>query len=299
MSATKHRKVKIDHADYPLALKNIPNPPDQIFVRGEIKDLDNSPTVAIVGTRKATVAGVKLAERLAEELGKVGLTIVSGLAMGIDTAAHRGALKAGARTLAVLAGSVDQIYPRQNINLATEIIENGGAIISEYEDKPSMSYGFLDRNRIVSGLSLGIIVIEAPEKSGALSTAGHAAEQGKTVFVIPGPVGHENYIGSHKLIRDGARLITASADVVEDLISEFPQLENILRRKNTAVTNEFEKLDNDIERAIVMIIKISGEPITIDKIIEDSKLDPQIVIQTLTFLTLKGIVKDVGGKYTL
>ncbi len=297
--STNHREIKITHRDYPSALRNIPNPPEQIFVRGELDGLDTSPSVAIIGTRKATVAGVKLAERLAEELGQAGLTIISGLAMGIDAAAHRGALKAGARTLTVLAGGINQIYPAQNRNLATEILEKGGAIISEHKTKPSMKYQFLDRNRIVSGLSLGILVIEAPERSGTLSTAGHAAEQGKTVFVVPGPIGHENYVGAHKLIRDGARLVTSSADIIDDLIADFPQLENILRRKTSRSTGVLEELENDTERAIVMLIKLHGEPITIDKIIEDSKLDPQIVIQTLTFLNLRGIVRDVGGKYTL
>jgi len=295
----KHRKIKITHADYPSALKNIQNPPEQIFVRGEIEGLDNSPSVAIVGTRKATVAGIKLAERLAEELGQAGLTIISGLAMGIDAAAHRGALKAGARAIAVLAAGVNQIYPTQNRNLADEILDKGGAIISEYESRPYVKYQFVERNRLVSGLSLGVVVIEAPEKSGTVSTAGHAAEQGKTVFVVPGPISHENYVGAHKLIRDGARLVTSSRDILDDLIADFPQLENMIRRKNTKAPDDLKKLENDVERAIVMIIKLSGEPITIDKMIDDSKLDPQIITQTLTFLTLKGIVRDVGGKYTL
>ena len=296
---TKHREIKIAHTDYPSALRNIPNPPAQVFVRGEIDGLDNSPAIAIVGTRKATVAGIKLAERLAEELGRAGLTIISGLATGIDAAAHRGALKAGARAIAVLAAGVDKIYPAQNNKLADEILEKGGAIISEYKDREYVKAQFVQRNRIVSGLSLGVLAIEAPERSGTVSTAGHAAEQGKTVFVVPGPISHENYVGSHKLIRDGARLVTTSDDIIDDLIADFPQLENILRRKSIGDEGESQKLESDIERAIVMMIKLSGEPMTIDKIIEDSKLDPQEVSQTIAFLTIKGILKETANKYTL
>src|SRR3989344_1661524 len=162
----------------PRMLKEISGPPDKLFVMGELPD-ENVPLIAIVGTRKATTHGLSTAAKLAEELSRAGIAVVSGLAMGIDTAAHTGALKGGSPTLAVLGNGLPKIYPAQNENLAKKIIEQGGAVVSEYETgTPSYKDNFIQRNRIISGLSLAVVVIEAPARSGALATAGFAARQG-------------------------------------------------------------------------------------------------------------------------
>ncbi len=176
-----------------------------------------------MGTRKATSQGRFIAKEIAKKLSEMGMVIVSGLAMGIDTAAHEGALAGAGRTIAVLACGLDNIYPRQNENLAKKIIGTGGAVISEYPvGTEAFKNQFLERNRIVSGLCIATIVVEAPRESGALVTARLAAEQGREVFVFPGPTNHPNYHGSHKLIRDGARLVSSIDDILEDLNSEIP-----------------------------------------------------------------------------
>ncbi|MEK7481868.1 MAG: DNA-processing protein DprA, partial [Patescibacteria group bacterium] len=172
---------------YPALLREIPNAPEKIYILGKLPP-EESLKIAIVGTRKATDQGRIIAKKLAEKLTNLGIVIVSGLAMGIDTAAHEGAVVANGKTIAVLANGLDKIYPAQNENLAKKILELNGAIISEYEPgKPALEHQFLERNRIVSGLSVATIVIEAPERSGSLVTARLAAEQGREVFVFPGP----------------------------------------------------------------------------------------------------------------
>jgi len=217
------RQIKIisqKNPEYPSLLKEIQNPPEKLYVLGNLpsEPLANRPKIAIVGTRKATAQGRLLAKEIARKLTELGVIIVSGLAMGIDTSAHEGAVKAGGQTIAVLANGLDTIYPRQNENLAKKILELDGAIISEYPtNTPSFPNQFLERNRIISGLSIATIIIEAPERSGSLATANWAVEQGREVFVFPGPIDHPNYRGSHKLIRDGARLIGSIEDLLEDL----------------------------------------------------------------------------------
>jgi len=201
---------------YPDLLKEIPDAPLALYVRGEIP---TGETVAIVGTRRATPEGKNIAREMAESLGRAGVTVVSGLALGIDAVAHEGSLIGKGKTVAVLASGLDNIYPRQNERLAMEILKNGGGLVSEYplESEP-LPYRFLERNRITSGLaSKGVIIIEAPQKSGAIATAGFAGEQGRDVYVVPGNIRHPNWRGSHKLIRDGGRLVTTIAELFEDM----------------------------------------------------------------------------------
>ncbi len=289
------RTIHLGDADYPILLREIANAPKEVHVRGDLPD-SRLPAIAIVGTRKATSTGVKIAEEVAAELAKRGLIIISGLAMGIDSAAHRGALSADGKTVAVLGNGIDEIYPAQNENLAKKILETGGAIISEYSPgEPSFKQNFIHRNRIISGLSVAVVVIEAPEKSGALATAGFAAEQGRNVFVVPGPVSHPNYIGSHKLIRDGAVLATGASDVLEDL--GLPQ-ELGSRKQETGIAElPFPGELNSNELSILEIIKTAGEPIHVDRIASTLKLTPQAVNAALTSLILKGAVREVEGKY--
>jgi len=211
-------RVDINDPEYPRILKEIYDPPQGIYIRGNIEILNKS-GLAVVGTRKATAYGIKATEEIIKNLPP-GLVIVSGLALGIDTVAHRAALKKNIPTIAVLGSSVDDqsIYPRENAKLAYEIIAKGGAIISEYEPpSPPQKQNFPARNRIISGLSKAVIVIEAPEKSGALITAKCALEQNREVYALPGNVFSENSQGTNNLIKQGAHPITSFKEVIEEI----------------------------------------------------------------------------------
>ncbi len=287
--------IKKEDPLYPSLLKEINGPPSGIYLLGKLPSEDKS-RLAIVGTRKATIAGKAIARQIARELGEVGMVIISGLAMGIDTAAHEGALEAKTETIAVLANGLDTIYPRQNENLAKQIIETRGAIISEYPaGTPAFPNQFLARNRIISGLSIATIVIEAPLRSGVLVTARLAAEQGREVFVFPGPSNHPNYRGSHQLIRDGARLVTSSQDILEDLGIEIGE-EKLKHQLGLGLEGGVIK---DEEKIILEIIKRAGEPLNVDKITELSKLETQVVNRTIAFLSINNFIKETERGYTL
>jgi DNA processing protein len=276
---------------YPQSLKEIAQPPHGLYIKGKLSN-NNLPHIAIVGTRRCTSNGKSIAYKFGQEISKANAIIVSGLALGIDTAAHEGALASEAITLAVLAGGLDNIYPPQNKKLALKIIETGGALISEYPLFSRMYLGrFLARNRIVSGLSRGVLLVEAPQKSGALSTAKFAIEQNRNVYVVPGPINHPNYKGSHGLIKEGAGLVTEPSDILKDLglISE---------NEKSSVEDAIKNL-NDAEKKIYNILKLSSEPLNIDKIIEIGKLEPYTTMSTLTFLGMKGIIKESFGFYEL
>lgn len=200
---------------------------------------------------------------------------------------HKGCLDAGGLTIAVLACGLDSVYPKSNERLAGEILAAGGALISEYPPgTPPLPHRFIERNRLVSGLSAGIVVIEAPEKSGSLATARFATEQNREVFVVPGPADHRNFSGSHGLIRNGARLVSRAADILEDL--------NIAEPSGGIGAGE-----TDEEKIIFEIIKNSPEPLGIDKITEIAELESRTVSQTLTLLLLKNIVKENGEGYSI
>ena len=284
----------IDFERFPKILKEIPDPPRRLFVAGSLRE-DNETMIAIVGTRKASAHGIKIAETFARELSAMGFAVVSGLAMGIDTAAHRGALSGGGKTIAVLGNGLDKIYPAQNENLAQKIINQGGGIVSEYESgTPSYKHNFIQRNRIISGLASAVVIIEAPLRSGALATAGFAATQGREVFVIPGPVNHPNYGGSHALLRDGARLVTSPQDIIEDL-----GLKNLFGPGIQKTENSLTRQLNNEEMLILNKIKDYNSPLNVDKIIKLTKLEPQIVNQTLASLAIRGLIQEAGGSYTI
>lgn len=271
----------------PKILSEISSPPRQIFSKGRPLEKDFS-GVAVVGTRKATPSGISLAGSIGRDLALTGLPVISGLALGIDTAAHEGALSAGGRTVAVLGNSTDIVYPPENKNLFDRIISSGGSIVSEYEKETGPAkYRFLERNRLISGLSVAVIVIEAPLRSGAINTAGHAADFGRDVFVFPGPANHPNYVGSHKLIRDGARLVSSMEDILEDL-----GINPLLPKKKTI------RLPSGTEE-IFKALKDSLLPVRIDKIISTTKLEPQIVALGLTRLMIEGLVSENAGYYSV
>lgn len=211
------KKISISDPEYPGLLKEIGDPPGSFYFLGSLPE-KKEPAISVVGTRKATINGRVIAEEIAKGLASQGITVVSGLALGIDSAAHEGALAANGRTVAVLGGGLNSIYPRQNEDLAKRIVKNKGALISEYDpDTSPKPEQFLERNRVIAGLGAATVVIEAPFGSGALVTAKFAIYAGRDVFVVPGPVNHPNYKGSHMLLREGARLVTNTQEIMIDL----------------------------------------------------------------------------------
>lgn len=215
--------VAMSDAAYPQRLKTIYNPPVVLYVRGRALNVDNAAAVAVVGTRKCTPYGVRSAEKMGYELAREGCIVVSGLAKGIDSAAARGALRAGGTVLGVVGGGPDVVYPAENARLFADVANSGG-IISEYPPgTPAIGGHFPVRNRIISGISLGVVVIEAPQKSGSMITAAHALEQGRDVFAVPANVDSPASRGSNQLIREGAVPVFSGSDVVDEYRALFPE----------------------------------------------------------------------------
>ncbi|MDO8585328.1 MAG: DNA-processing protein DprA [bacterium] len=274
--------------EFPALLNEIHHPPFALYIKGALPKLH---ALAIVGTRKATASGRATAEQFAESLAGAGWCITSGLALGIDGAAHTGALKAKGATVAVLACGLDEVYPSEHASLAARIITEGGALISEYPiGSPCYQARFLERNRIVSGLSLGALIIEAPERSGSIATATFALQQNRDVFVIPGPVGHPNFSGSHALIKTGAALVTTP----DDIRAAFG--EDVSPAK--ASTAKAAELSGD-EARIYEALKNSAATATVDKLSEIVQLPSYAVSRALTFMQLKGIIRECDGTYEL
>ena len=291
-------EINRENEFYPKLLKETQGHPQHLFLRGIIPD---SPLfVSIVGTRKATYEGKELAKTIASRLAEKNIVIVSGLALGIDAAAHEGALSAKGKTIAVLANGLDSIYPRQHEHLAEKILESGGGILSEYpEGTPALPHQFLERNRIVSGISSATIVIEAPLRSGSIVTARTAAEQGREVFVFPGPITHQNYKGSHQLIRNGARLVSSFEDIIED-ISELLECQNEEKEFiDSVLKNDPIEYADEEGKIIIEILKKAEIPLSVDNIVESTKLESHVVRQHLTFLLLDGYIKEQGGLFSI
>ncbi len=277
------------HAEYPRALREIPDPPGLLFVRGTVKPSD-ALAIGIVGTRHGTHYGLRQAERLAASLARAGLTIISGLARGIDAAVHRGALEAGGRTLGILASGVLNIYPPEHDKLA-EQVAGSGALISEQPPHSSPLAGtFPQRNRIISGMSLGVIVVEAAERSGALITARHAMEQGRDVFAVPGNVDSRASRGCHRLIRDGAMLVESADDVLEAL---GPLVEAAPRDDGREVHHPAELLLNDMEQKVLDTIR--GEATSVDEVVVASGLPVPQVLSTLSVLEMRHLIRRLSG----
>lgn len=271
---------------YPHLLRKIHDPPMFLFVQGELLPEDEL-SIAIVGTRHLTPYGRRQAERLAVEIAQSGFTVISGMARGIDGVAHQGALSVGRRTLAVLGGGLLKIFPPEHYDLSREIIKNG-ALISEYPPESVPQKGtFPQRNRIVSGMSLGVVIVEAPRKSGALITARLAAEQGREIFAVPGPVDHESSRGAHQLIRDGAILVES----VDDILQALGPLSRPVRNQNKEepIRHPIELQLNDLESKV--LAQISMSPTSIDQIIVDSGLLPHQVLATIGVLEMRRLIR--------
>ncbi len=274
---------------YPAVLREIPDPPGALFVRGTLQARDTM-AIGIVGTRHATSYGLRQAERLAGSLARAGLTIISGLARGIDAAAHRGALAAGGRTIAVLGGGVLNIYPPEHAQLAAEVVSQG-AVLSEAPPRAVPHGGmFPQRNRIISGLSLGVLVVEAGDHSGALITARHAMEQGRDVFAVPGRVDDRSARGCHRLIRDGAKLVESADDVLEELGPLFAPTSD---GDGQVIHHPAELLLNDLEQKVLSTV--DSEATSIDQVVLQSGLPIAQVLATLSVLEMRRLIRRLSG----
>ncbi len=279
-----------DSDGYPPMLGDIPDPPSLIYVRGGFEPADQL-AIALVGSRKCTPYGLRIAERLASALARVGLTVVSGLARGIDAAAHRGALSARGRTLAVLANGLAEVYPPEHAGLADEIL-GSGALISESPLRQGPLAGlFPQRNRIISGLCLGVVVVEATPRSGSLSTAKHAVEQNREVFAVPGPVDSLPSRGCHYLIRDGARLVETVDDILEELGPLVREVKAV--PEQPAVRHPAELALSDQERNLLG--RLDDRGISVDELIVGSGLTPSQVMATLSVLEVRRLVRRLPG----
>ena len=278
---------------YPRLLRAAPDPPPVISVLGRLEP-DDALGLAIVGSRRATRYGLEMSRRLAAALSAAGLTIVSGLARGIDAAAHRGALDARGRTIAVLGSGLRNIYPCEHRKLAEQISRNG-AVISEFDmNEPPRGGNFPRRNRIITGMTLGALVVEAALKSGSLVSARLAMEQDRDVFAVPGPALSLNSVGVHALIRDGAKLVTEAADVVEELRPDIRAL--LLTRPRTATTKD-EELD-ELEREILDHLMDAQDAVDVDTLLERTDIPVPLALAALSGLEVKGLVwRLAGGLY--
>lgn len=284
LAAIGARAITWHDPDYPPRLKETYDPPPVLYVRGELAPEDER-AVALVGTRRATAYGRQAAYRLAFDLARSGATIVSGLARGIDAIAHRAALEAGGRTIAVMGSGIDVIYPREHADLAAQIVENG-ALISEHSlgGRPH-AQNFPRRNRIMSGMTLGTVVVEGSETSGAMITARYAIDENREVFAVPGNIFSPSSRGTNRLIREsGAKLVLDHTDVLEELnlSSAGQQIEMVAL------------FPQDEDEAQVLRY-VTFDPVHIDEIIRSSGLPISTVSSTLAMMELKGAVKQVGG----
>jgi DNA processing protein len=279
--------LTLDDPDYPALLRELPDAPPVLYVRGTVLDADQW-AVAFVGTRRSTVYGRDMTYQLVTPLVHAGITIISGLARGIDAEAHKAALDAGGRTLAVLGCGIDIIYPPEHRHLAAAIMDSG-ALVTEFPPGTSPEgKNFPVRNRIISGLSLGVVVVEAPEKSGALLTADQAADQGRDVFAVPGNVTARTSQGTNRLIQTGAKLVINAEDIMDELNLTRTSVETRTQMREVAPTN-------DDEAALAE--HLTAEPLHIDDLCQLTGLSITAVSSTLALMELKGMVRRLEGMY--
>ncbi len=282
--------ITINNAKYPQRLKNIYDPPYVLFIKGN-QDLLNDFSIAMVGSRKATGYGISCAKKISQELSFLGVNIVSGMAIGIDYYSHLGALEGKGKTIAVLGSSIDMPYPKENIKLMNHIIENNGAILSEYPLRTRSRPGYFPmRNRIISGISEGVLIVEAGEKSGSLITCDYALEQGKNVFAIPGNINSFMSKGTNKVIKEGAKMVTC----IDDLLEEYNMFYESYGH------NKEKGMDLSIdEKKIVQVFHTYGS-LHVDIISKYTSLNIKDILGILNILEIKGIVTELGNKiYTI
>ena len=283
-----HELVAWDDSDYPQALFSMPDAPPALFFIGR-REILNQPAIAIVGSRHATPQGVENARNFAATLSQAGLTIVSGLALGIDAAAHEGALEGAGSTIACIGTGPDRVYPASNRDLA-HAIARSGAILSEFiPGTPPLRHNFPRRNRLISGLARGVLVVEATLSSGSLITARLAAEQGRDVFAIPGSIHSPFSRGCHRLIRDGAKLVETAQDVIEELkvpgLSPIPVADPSVQRRAPQLPSPHHEI----------VTALGGDPCDLDVLISRTHLEPQALTAALIELELDGHVAALPG----
>lgn len=276
-----YKLTQSDH-DYPEVLRNIPSPPKELYVLGNLAPLLERPRLAVVGSRKVTPYGKAVTSNLTQAVAGAGVVVVSGLALGVDALAHQAALDVGGFTIAVLACGLDKPYPASHHRLARQILEQGGALISEYPERtPPLQHQFIERNRLVSGLSDGVLITEAAEKSGTLHTASFALEQGKTVMAVPGNITSEFSRGTNQLIKTGATPVTSPEDIFEALgLTSTDEKREILaaNAEEAAILAHLKKGISDGSELQVL-----------------SGLDAVLFNQTLTMLEITGKIRPLGA----
>ena len=293
----------LDDGTYPALLRETPDPPVTLYVRGAWGECLEAPCVGVVGSRRASTYGQNVSQMLARDLASRGVTVVSGLARGIDAAAHRGALEAGGRTVAVLGTGLDEVYPRDHRKLVADILERGGALVTQFPlGTPPVSENFPYRNRIISGLSLGVVVVEASEKSGSLITARLAMEQNREVYAVPGNITSKNSFGTNYLIKSaGAKLVQAWQDVV----AEFPPdiAARILppgmkEEGGAAAASKPSPAPADLSEAEGKVYKLlsTDEPTHIDELAVASELPISELTGVLLALEMRDLIRQLPGK---
>ncbi|MBQ3103052.1 MAG: DNA-processing protein DprA [Oscillospiraceae bacterium] len=309
------RILTIQDAAYPSRLKNIYDPPILLYYKGMLPVFDEEAAVAVVGTRDATPYGIQATEKLSYGMASQGAMVISGLARGIDSAAHRAALRAGGKTAAVLGCGIDVIYPPENRYLYEDVAASG-SLISEYPPgTPPASRHFPERNRIISGLSVAVLVVEAPEKSGALITAAAALDQGREVFAVPGQIDAPMSIGCNRLIRDGAGLASESWDILQDFWPRFAHKirpnrvlepedleyhgESVLPGEAAEVKPQLDLATSDLsltDDQILILKTLGDEPIHVDDLVELTQIPTRRVLSALTILTMEELAEECSGK---
>ncbi len=291
----------LDDGSYPYLLREIADPPIMLYVKGAWQACFEAPCVAVVGSRRCSTYGENASQMLSRDLAANGICIVSGLARGIDSAAHRGAIQGKGRTVAVLGTGIGQIYPKENARLVDEILETGGAVVSQFPiDTPPLKENFPYRNRIISGLSLGVLIVEASDRSGSLITARLAMEQNREVLAVPGNITSKNSFGTNFLIKDGAKLVQQWQDVVSELPPEIaaailpPKIEKESEETSKQPENVPANL-NENERVVLRLLS-PDDAAHIDFLLEKSSLSFGDLQSALLALDMKDLIRELAGK---
>jgi DNA processing protein len=291
----------LDDGSYPYLLREISDPPITLYVKGAWQACFDAPCVAVVGSRRCSTYGENASEMLSRDLAANGVCVVSGLARGIDSAAHRGAIQGKGRTVAVLGTGIGQIYPKENARLVDEILESGGAVVSQFPiDTPPLKENFPYRNRIISGLSLGVLIVEASDRSGSLITARLAMEQNREVLAVPGNITSKNSFGTNFLIKDGAKLVQQWQDVVSELPTEIAAaiLPPKIEKESEEASKQPETVPanlNENERAVLRLLS-PDDAAHIDFLLEKSSLTFGDLQSALLALDMKDLIRELAGK---
>lgn len=290
----------LDDGSYPFLLREISDPPITLYVRGNWQACFDAPCVGVVGSRKCSTYGENASFMLSRDLAREGICIVSGLARGIDSAAHRGTIEAGGKTVAVLGTGLDNIYPKENAKLVDEILASGGAIVTQFPlGTPPLKENFPYRNRVISGLSLGVLVVEASERSGSLITARLATEQNREVFAVPGNITSKNSFGTNYLIKSGAKIVQQWKDVIEELPTEIatdilpPKIE---KQVETKPQSELLPADLTEQELKIWSLLSTDEPTHLDNLVELTGFSVGDLLMSLLGLEMRELIREVTAK---